>query len=212
VPILYRSGNIIGIDALFSQTFSANGTYSVSGGIMEAYIIDDILLNQFLNDENLAPSIYREIALHVLSNNYQARINLNRLQLRLLLHKRAKFYWNELETSIQLKENQRLFILAGNVIHLFNNQNNKYESIQLQIFDTEVELLLNPLTVAYSWTDEDEEFCIQDTNLAIHFPSPTCGLLSNNLIYPGYADGTTQSLKRLSSVPPLGDLAHSTDV
>ena len=212
VPTLYRSGNIIGIDALFSQNFSAHGTYSVTGGILEAYIIDDILLNQFLNDKNLAPSVYREIALHVLSNNYQTCINLNRLQLRFLLHKRAKFYWNELEISVQLKENQRLFILAGNVIHILNEQNNKYEAIELKIFDTEAEIILNPSTVAYSWTDDDEEFCIQDTNLSVHFPSPTCGLPSNNLIYPGYAGETTQSPQRRPSETLFSDLPHSSDV
>jgi hypothetical protein len=212
MPIYYRSGNIIGIDALFSENFSAHGTYLVSDGLLEAYSIDDILLNQFLNDDNLAPSIYREIARHVLSNNYQERLKLNRLQIRLLLHKRAKFYWNQSEVSIQLKENQRLFILAGNVIHLSNDQSNTYKSIQLQIFDTEAEILLNPSTVAYSWMDDDEEFCIRDTSLAVHFPLQTYGLLSNDLLYPGYSGETTQVPERRSSALLLGDAAHSSDV
>jgi hypothetical protein len=212
MPIYYRSGNIVGIDALFSQNFTANGTYFVSSGLLEAYNIDAILLDQFLNDENLALSIYREIAVHLLSNNYQARLKLNRLQLRLLLHKRAQFYWNQSEMSIQLKENQRLFILSGNIIHLLNGQNNKYESIQLQIFDTEAEILLNPSTVAYSWMDDDEEFCIKNTNLAVHFPSQTSGLLSNDLLYPGYPGEITQSSERRRSAPLFGDVAHSSDV
>jgi hypothetical protein len=111
-----------------------------------------------------------------------------------------------------LKENQQLFILAGNVTHLLNGQNNKYESIQLKTFDTEAEILLNPSTVAYSWTDDDEEFCIKNTNLAVHFPLQTSGLLSNDLLYPGYPGEITQSFERQSSAPLLVDGAYSSDV
>ncbi|CAF3859774.1 unnamed protein product [Rotaria sordida] len=212
MPIYYRSGNIVGIDALFSQNVTEHGTYFVSGGLLEAYSIDAGLLDQFLNDENLAPSIYREIALHLLSNKYQARLKLNRLQLRLLVHERAKFYWKQSEISIQLKENQRLFILAGNVIHLLNGQNNKYDSIQLQIFDTEAEILLNPSTIAYSWMDDDEEFCIKDTNLSVHFPLQTSGLLSTELLYPGYSGETMQFIERLFSASLSDDVIDSIDV
>lgn len=212
VPIYYRSGNIVGIGALFSQNCPARDTYFVSGGLLEAYSIDATLLNQLLNDENLAPSIYREIAVHVLSNNYQQRLKMNRLQLRLLLYKRAKFYWNEREISIQLKENERLFILDGSVIHLSNGQNNKYESIKLQIFDTEAEILLNPSTVAYSWIDDDEEFCIKNTNPEVHFPLQTYGLLSNDLLYPGYTTEMSQSSERRRSAPLFDEVVHSSDV
>ncbi|CAF3977944.1 unnamed protein product [Rotaria sp. Silwood1] len=212
MPIYYRLGNIVGIDALFSQDFLAHDIYRVSGGLLEAYCIDGILLNQFLKDENLAPSIYREIALHVLSNNYQTRLKLNRLQLRLLVHKRAKFYWNESDISIQLNENQRLFILAGYVTHLFNGQHNKYESIQLQIFDTEAEILLNSSTVAYSWMDEDEEFSIKDTNLTVDFPLQTYDLLSNDLLSPGHLSQVTQSSERRRSTSFLDDGIHSSEV
>ncbi|CAF0926419.1 unnamed protein product [Adineta steineri] len=212
VPIYYRSGNIIGIDALFSQNLTAHDTYFVSGGLLEAYRIDNTLLNQFLNDENLAPSIYREIARHILTNSYQERVPLNRLQVRLLLHQRAKFYWNQSEISIQLKENQRLFILAGNVIHLSNNEKKTYESIQLQIFDSEAEILLNSSTVAYSWMYEDEEFCSKDTDLTVHFPLQTHGLLSNDLLYPGYSGEITSSPERRRSSLLVNSGAHSTEV
>ncbi|CAF1128818.1 unnamed protein product [Rotaria sordida] len=195
MPIYYRSGNIVGIDALFSQNVTEHGTYFVSRGLLEAYSIDAGLLDQFLNDENLAPSIYREITLHLLSNKYQARLKLNRLQLRLLVHERAKFYWKQSEVSIQLKENQRLFILAGNVIHLLND-----------------EILLNPSTVAYSWTDDDEEFCIKDTNLSVHFPLQTSGLLSTELLYPGYSGETTQFIERQFSASLSDDVIDSIDV
>ncbi len=212
VSIYYRSGNIVGIDGLFSQEIPAHNTYLVGGGLLEAYCIDGVLLNQFLRDENLAPSIYREIALHILSNEHQARLKLNRLQLRLLVNKRAKFYWHASDTSIQLKENQRLFILAGYATHLSSGQSNKYESIQLEIFDTEVEILLNSSTVAYAWTDEDEELCIKDANLTVHFPLQTSGLVSNDLLYPGYSSDVAQLFGRQRSVSLLENGMHSSDV
>ncbi|CAF2692488.1 unnamed protein product [Rotaria sp. Silwood2] len=193
MPIHYRSGNIVGIDALFSQNCVAHATYSVCGGLVEAYRIDATLLNQLLNDENLAPSIYREIALHVLSNHYQPRLKLNRLQLKLLLHKRAKFYWNQPEESIYFQENQQLFILSGNVMYLSNGQNSTYDAIQLQTFDKEAEVLFNRSTVAFSWTDDDEVFFAKDTNLAIDFSIQTLGLISNDLFYSVCSDGITES-------------------
>ncbi|CAF4988841.1 unnamed protein product [Rotaria sp. Silwood1] len=193
MPIHYRSGNIVGIDALFSQNCVAHATYSVCGGLVEAYRIDATLLNQLLNDENLAPSIYREIALHVLSNHYQPRLKLNRLQLKLLLHKRAKFYWNQPEESIHFQENQQLFILSGNVMYLSNGQNSTYDAIQLQTFDKEAEVLFNRSTVAFSWTDDDEVFFAKDTNLAIDFSIQNLGLISNDLFYSVCSDGITES-------------------
>jgi hypothetical protein len=212
MPIYYRSGNIVGIDALFSQDFLAHDTYRVSSGILEAYCIDDVLLDQFLKDENLAPSIYQEIALHVLSNNYETDLKLNRLQLRLLVNMRAKFYWNQSDISIQTKENQRLFILAGYVTHVFNGQNNKYESIQLKTFDTETEILLNSSTVAYSWMDEDEEISIKDANLTVHFPLQTYDLHATDLPHPGYSSQVTQFSERRPSESLLNDGMHSSDV
>ncbi len=56
---------------------------SVTSELLEAYSIDAELLNQFLNDDILPPSIDNEIALHLLSNHYQTRLKSNRLQLRL---------------------------------------------------------------------------------------------------------------------------------
>jgi hypothetical protein len=218
MPIYYRSGNIIGIDVLFAEDFkihgsssassavvekysvkalfqqklTSNGDYSVCGGLLEAYRIDATLLDELLNDEILAPSVYREIALHLLGTHYQARLKLNLLQLKLLLHKRAIFYWKQSEKSIKFQDSQRLFILSGDVMH----QNNKYDAIQLQIFDTEAEILFNPSTVAYSWTDNDEIFSGKDINLATDFSIETFGSTSNDLLYPGYSGKITEYSER----------------
>lgn len=197
MPIYYRSGNIIGIDvlfarsittrdtapvtdvnsqnyhidALFSQKYVANGTYTVSGELVEAYRIDATILTQLLNDENLARSIYHEIALHMVCNYYQDYLKLNRLQLRLLLHKHAKFYRNQPEVSIQLKENQRLLILSGTVIQRSNEQWNKHDAIQF-----------NPSTIAYSSTDDDEVLCNQEIDFGTDILTYNCGLISTDLL------------------------------
>ncbi|CAF4209820.1 unnamed protein product [Rotaria socialis] len=84
--------------------------------------------------------------------------------------------------------------------------------MQLQIFDTETEILLNSSTVAYSWMDEDEEFSIKDANLTVHFPLQTYDLLSNDLLYPGYLSQVTQVSERRHSVSLLDDGIHSSEV
>lgn len=203
VPIYYRSGNIIGIDGLFSQTLSLPGTYCVCGGLVEAYSINATLLSQLLSAENLAPSIYREIALHVLSNHYQDQLKLNRSQVKLLLRSRAKFYWKENDLSIRLTENERLFLLAGNVMYFSVGQNQLYESIQLKISGKSTEILLNSSTVIYTWTYNDEIHCLKSKNIQSEFPVKNFGSISNDLLYPGYSGNVIGSSGRRHSVELL---------
>jgi hypothetical protein len=183
--VRYRSGNMIGIDALFSENFQVQNTYSVCGGLLEAYSIDTTLLDRFFKDKNLAPFVYREIAIHVLSNNYHADLDLNRLQISLLLHTKATFYQCPLAKSIQLKRNQRLFILAGSVTRLLDGQNHEYQPIDLQLFDTGATIFPNSSVVAFSWMREAEESCRIGTNREIRFPLLSSNFLSHNLFYPG---------------------------
>ncbi|CAF4148500.1 unnamed protein product, partial [Adineta steineri] len=82
----------------------------------------------------------------------------------------------------------------------------------LQIFDSEAEILLNSSTVAYSWKYEDEQFCIGDTDLTVHFPLQTYGLLSNDLLYPGYSGEITSSPERRRSTLLVNSGGHSTEV
>lgn len=212
IPIYYRSGNIVGIDVLFSQNYLLNGTYFVSGGLFEGYTIDEQLLHQFLNNDYLAPSIYREIALHVLGNNYQTDLKLNRLQLKLLLHERAKFYRKMSQSTIHLDENQRLLILAGYVTQLSSTLDNKYVAIQLQIFDSEVELFLDSSTVAYSWTNDDEQFCINEADHTVHFPLQNRYSLVDDVFDLDHGTNMKELPKRRGSSLLFGDLPPSTDV
>lgn len=187
-PVYFRSGNIIGIDALFSQTFPVHGKYIVSGGLVEAYTIHVDLLSEMLNDEYLAPLLYREIALHLLSNNYSSNLRVNRSELKLLLQKRAKFYHNQSDMIILLKSNERLLLLSGNIIQSIDNQNHLYGAIQFKIFETDTEIQINTSTVAFVWTNNDETHCAKSKDHKVSFPVRTFGSVSNDLLYPGYSN------------------------
>lgn len=212
-PIFYRSGNIVGIDALFSQTLTIHDTYCVSKGtLLEAYCIDNILLDQLLNDTSLAPSVYCEIALNVLSNHYQARLKPNRSQLRMILRKHAKFYWNQPEQSIQLKENDRLFILAGYVTRLLNGCISKWDSIELQIVDEDSDFVFNPSTVAYTWTDEDEVPDFANHEHTVQFPLQAFGSVMHDVLYPGHSAETMDLPRQHNSTSLLDNMRRHNDV
>ncbi|CAF2827408.1 unnamed protein product [Rotaria sp. Silwood2] len=212
MPIYYRSGNIVGIDALFSQNLTAHGTYSVSGGLLEAYRIDATLLNQLLTDENLAPLIYHEIALHILSNNYQTHLKLNRSEVKRLLRSRAKFYRKQSDLLIRLKKNERLFLLAGSVVSSSEGQNHLYDSIQFEAFDKPTMIHFNTSTVVYTWTNDDEINCSKTKNIKVHFPVQTFGSISNDLLYPGYSGTNTEFSGRKHLVESLRFAENFKDV
>ena len=212
LPIYYRSGNMVGIDALFSQKLTAHGTYSVSGGLLEAYSIDTTLLNRLLDDDNLAPSVYREIALHILSNNYSTHLRLNRSQLKLLLRIRARFYQKQQDLSIRLKENEKLLLLAGSVVISSEEQNQRHNSIEFKVFNRSTTVLLNMWTVAYIWSDDDEISCAKNKNIQAHFPVQTFGSISHDLLYPGYSAEIAESSGRRHSAESLHYVGNSKNV
>lgn len=186
MPVFYCSGNIVGVDALFSQNSTAHDTYSAaSGTLLEAYCIDSTLLHELLSDMNLAPAVYREIALHILGNNYQARLKLTRLQIKTMLFERAKFHFNQERLSIRLKEDERLLILAGSVNYISDGHTNTWKSVQLQIIDKELDYDFDPSTVAFSWTDEDEEFNIPDKCHRFQSSLDALRSVQYSVLYPG---------------------------
>ncbi|CAM2715086.1 unnamed protein product [Rotaria socialis] len=185
--IMYRSSNIIGIDALFSENLTAYGTYSVSGGLLEAYRIDRTLLNQLLVDDNIAPLIYCEIASHILNNKYQQDLKLNRLQVTLLLQNRAKFYRKQNDLLIHLEEYDRLFLVAGSISYYSKGQNLVYDSILFKMFQTPTDIFLDRSTVAYTWKNEDEIYLFKNDNINSRLSIQNFGSISNNLIYPRYS-------------------------
>ncbi|CAF1492651.1 unnamed protein product [Adineta steineri] len=152
----YKCGNIIGIDALFNGKSSSFSTYNASGGVVETYLIDSILLHALLSDEKLSRSIYDELALHMIMNNFNKFLNLNHSQLKMLLNEKSKFYKNQSQLSIELQLNQRLFLLSGTIDCYLNNEKIVYDSTDLFLINSPTTYELNSSTIIYTWTYEDE--------------------------------------------------------
>lgn len=191
--INYRSGNIIGVEILYSQEWTTRGIYSVTGGLLEAYRIDTILLNQLINDVNLAPSVYCEIAFQMLSNIYQDYVTWNRLHLKLLLQNKAKLYMKRDGTVIPLKKYDRLLLLAGTVNYSLHGHNFMHKSIEFKVFDFQTDLLLHDSTIAYIWTADDEMYFAKMRQTSVPLQMSAFEAVSNNLEYPSYADSTAES-------------------
>ena len=108
IPTYYKCGTIIRIDALFSLKSSSYGTDTPTSGLVEVY---STLLQMFLSDEQIFRSIYDEIALHMIRNNYQKSFHLNHSQLKMVLNEKATFYQNQLDLIIHLQSTEQLFRL-----------------------------------------------------------------------------------------------------
>jgi hypothetical protein len=169
-PTYYKCGSIIGIDALYSKKSLSYGTYTANGGLVEVYLIDLTLLNLFLSDEKLSRSIYDEIALHMIMNNYQKSLNLNHSKLKMLLNEKSKFYCHQSDLSIiHLQANQRLFLLSGTINQNINEIETIFDSIHFILLDTPSIYQLNASSIVYTWTDEDETYCLNAKKFKINF-------------------------------------------
>jgi len=184
VPTYYRCGSIIGIDALFSGKFLYYGTYTAHGGLIETYLIDKMLLNTFLSDEKISRSIYNEIALHMIMNNYQKSLNLTHSQLKILLNEKSIFYKNQLDLTIHLETNQRLFLLSGTISHYSNDKETILNSIDLILLDSPTVYQLNLSSIVYTWTYEDEIHCLNDKKFKINFSTENNQINSAEPFYP----------------------------
>jgi len=162
----YRSGHIIGIDLLFDKSSSlSNRTYRAESSIVEAYTIDLSLLHMFLSNVKMTRFIYNEIALHMLINMYRQPIHLlNYAQIKVLLDEYARFYRNEINNdlmTIQLKRNERLFLLMGTI----QREDDDYFMDGPQLITVNQSTLfyfsVNQLCIAYTWTLENEQECLQ---------------------------------------------------
>ena len=199
MPTYYKSGNIVGIDALFTRKSAIPGTYIVSGGLVEAYAIDSNLLTICLADENISRSMFNEITLHVLINKYRTHLKLNHSQLKLLLDEKARFYRNQSDLSICLEANERLFILEGNLIRRVDDADILFDSIQLVVFDAPAIFRLNSSSIAFTWTDDDELYCLTVAKFKLNFPVTTQDSASFEPFYPDYSGDTIEFTPRRHS-------------
>jgi len=163
----YRSGHIIGIDLLFDKSSAlSNRTYRAESSIVEAYTIDESLLRIFLSNSKMTRIIYNEIGLHMLINMYRQPIHLlNYAQIKVLLDEYALFYCNEIDNdliTLQLKRNERLFLLMGK-IQREDDDEDFIEAPQLITVNqsTSFYFCSNQPYVAYTWTLDNEQECLQ---------------------------------------------------
>jgi len=156
IPTYYKSGAMIGIDSIFFQNTSVCRTYKAGSGLVEAYAVDRHLLNTLLDDDNLSRSIYDEIALHTLINNYQEKLQLSHAQLQLVLSETAIFFKNEIHLEINLEATNRLLLLSGTLICHSDDEEIIMNSIEFILLDLPITCKLNASSVVYTWTREDK--------------------------------------------------------
>ncbi|CAF1413597.1 unnamed protein product, partial [Adineta steineri] len=199
MPIYYKCGSIVGIDALFTEQSLSHGVYTAHGGLVETYLIDKLLLNVFLSDEKLSRSIYNEIAFHMIMNNYRKSLNLTPPQLKMLLNEKAIFYKNQSDFSVHLETNQRLFLLSGAIKQYVNEGETILNSIHLNILDTPVMYKLNSSSIIYTWSTDDEVYCSNIKKFKINFSNENNEIISVEPFYPLYLGNSIEFTPRRHS-------------
>ncbi|CAF3518594.1 unnamed protein product [Rotaria sp. Silwood1] len=211
IPTYYKCGSIVGIDALFSEKSLSYGTYTANAGLVETYLIDSVLLNLLLSDEKMSCSIYNEIALHMLMNNYRKSFNLTHSQLNMLLNEKVSFYKNQSNLTIDLETNQRLFLLSGTMTRYSNEQENIFDSMQFIVIDSPTTFKLNSTSIVYTWTQEDEIYCSNAKKFKIDFTNENFQIDPIEPFYPLYLGESTEfSPRRHSSLitRPIENLSN----
>ncbi|UJR38765.1 hypothetical protein I4U23_031430 [Adineta vaga] len=200
IPTYYKCGNIIGIDALYLEKSSSSGTYIANGGLVETYSIDLILLNTLLSDENISRSIYNEITFHVLMNNYQKLLNLTHSQLKVLLNDKVLFYKNQSNLIIDMERNQRLFLLSGTINRYLNDEENiLINSMEFCLIDSPTKFQLNSTSILYTWTSEDEIYCLNVKKFKVNFSLDQNQMNSLEPFYPLYSGESIEFTPRRHS-------------
>ncbi|CAF4114888.1 unnamed protein product, partial [Adineta steineri] len=126
--------------------------------------------------------------LHMLINMYQQPIHLlNYAQIKVLLDEHARFYRNESIHdlfTIQLKRNERLFILIGTM----QREDDDYflDGPQLVTVNqsTSFHCTINQFVVAYTWTLDNEQECLQ----IVRSFTTSFRLSDSAIVYPSFSD------------------------
>ena len=213
VRTYYTSGNILGIDKLFSQTESSESqsTYSASSGLVEVFVIDSDLLDTLLADEKISREIYIEMALQMLINNYQPQLKEKHLQFKLLLNERAILSRNKSDLIIDLKANDRLFLLAGTLTPSLNQKDHHLKSPFFISLDSSVTYRLNSFTIVLTWTEEDEIHYLNVEKCTNTFPLEQSQSTLIDALHPRYSNETIEFTPRRQSVhltPPVRHFSH----
>ncbi|CAF1048352.1 unnamed protein product [Rotaria sordida] len=211
IPTNYKCGSIIGIEALFSEKSLSYGAYAANDGLVETYLIDSALLNLLLSDETISRSIYNEIALHMIMNNYRKSINLTHSQLIILLNEKVSFYKNQSDLTIDLESNQKLFLLSGTIICYSNEEETIFDSTQFILINSPTTYKLNSSSIVYIWTQEDEIYCLNVKKFKINITNENFRVDSIEPFYPLYLGESTEFSPRRSSLSitrPIENLSN----
>lgn len=200
----YRSDHIIGIDLLFDKTSPlSNRTYRAESSLVQAYAIDKELLEMLISNSKMTRLVYNEIALHMLINMHRQA---NYSQLKVLLAEYALFYRSEIDsdlTRLQLKRNERLFLLTGKLQR--EDEDYFIDAPQLLIMHrtTSFYSLLEQSFVAFTWTLEDEEECLQIVrSFRTSFQPNDIHEVRNDptMVYPSYSGHVTEIMPQHHSL------------
>ncbi|UJR17821.1 hypothetical protein I4U23_004720 [Adineta vaga] len=197
----YKCGDIIGIDALFNDKSLAYDTYHANSGLVETYLIDSVILHDLLSDEKLSRLIYDEIAVHTMMNHFRKSINLTHSQFKMLLNEKSKFYKKKSDLFIELQLNQRVFLLSGTINRYLNNkQQITYNSIDLILIDSPTIYKLNPSSIIYTWTYDDERYYLNLKKSQIHcLTNDNKDMNSTEPFYPLYSGDSIEFTPRRHS-------------
>ena len=213
ITTYYTSGNIVAIDVLFSpkQLSQSQFTYRAGGGLVELYVIDSILLDALLADEQISPEIYTEIALHTLINNYLPQYKQSHNQLKLLLNEKAILFRSKSDSTIHLRTNDRIFLLAGTLIPSSDPKEDPVYSPWFNIPDSPAIYRLNSSGIVFKWTEEDEiNYLTTENGQEIVRLAHSQSILIDTL-YPRYSHELIELAPRHQSVevtPPVRRFSH----
>jgi hypothetical protein len=200
IPTYYKCGNIIGIAALFSEKSLSYGTYTANDGLVETYLIDTVLLNVLLSNEKISRSIYDEITLHMIMNNYPTSLNLNHSQLKMLLNEKAILYKDKSDFSIHLEANQRLFLLSGTMRCYSDDVETIVHSLNLILTDSPTMYQLNSSSIVYTWTLDDELYYLNIKKFKVNFSMKNNDVNFIEPFYPLYAGNSIEFTPRRHSL------------
>lgn len=188
MPMFFRTGTIIGIDDLFFGNTNITTTYTAVEGLVEMFTIDRPLLSRILENEILAPLIYHQVAFHILLKQRILSTDLNRLHIKHLIERKARLYYHNKAYNIELKQDDRLFVLTGQVKYILNDVTTQIGPVQYKMIEVACNGVLENNTVLYTWSLSDELECLDERSSNNKLPIQIYGSISEELLYPDYSD------------------------
>ena len=164
-----------------------------------------------LADEKMSREICIEIALHLLTDNYQPEFKQNHAQLKLLLNEKAILLRNQANSIIQLKANDRLLLVAGTLMCASDQTDEPLTSPVFILLDSPATCRLNFSSIVFTWTEEDEINYLNVENCQEDFVLAQSQSTFIDTLYPRYSSHSVELTPRRQSAqvtPPVRNFAH----